>query len=271
MGDDWIMGAGKLCQYFAGFETVIDTNAASFRADFPMSQIAIYCGWYDESASGPFAQKTVEFMPGAFAYHLHSFSAATIRSTTQNWVGPLLAKGATATMGCVDEPYLGGTPDVSVFCARWILLGCSFGEAAYISQPLLSWQTTVVGDPLYRPFSSPLRTLIAEQQRTHSKQIEWSYLRLANAKQMQSQRLFDVSAFLESLPETKESAVLSEKLADVYDEEGKPSSAIEAYEIALKLGPSPAPTCAYPPCACRQIDRSRPKQGSLFQFEGAAG
>ena len=45
-----------------------------------MSQIAIYCGWYDENVSGPFTLPKVEFMPGAFAYHLHSFSAATLRS-----------------------------------------------------------------------------------------------------------------------------------------------------------------------------------------------
>ena len=35
-----------------------------------MSHIAIYCGWYDASVSGPFALPKVEFMPGAFAYHL---------------------------------------------------------------------------------------------------------------------------------------------------------------------------------------------------------
>ena len=40
-----------------------------------MSQIALYAGWYERNASGPFAQPKVEFMPGAFAYHLHSFSA----------------------------------------------------------------------------------------------------------------------------------------------------------------------------------------------------
>ena len=59
-----------------------------------MSQIAIYAGWYDGEVGGPFALPKVEFMPGAFAYHLHSFSAGILRSTNQNWCGPLLAKGA---------------------------------------------------------------------------------------------------------------------------------------------------------------------------------
>ena len=109
LGDDWIRGAAEICRRL-GFETVVDENPGTFPAAFPMSQIAFYIGWYDGTVSGPFAQPTVEFMPGAFAYHLHSFSAATLRSASQNWVGPLLAKGATITMGCVAEPYLSGHP-----------------------------------------------------------------------------------------------------------------------------------------------------------------
>src|SRR5258706_519031 len=132
-GDDWIRGAAEICRRL-GFETEVDENSGTFPASFPMSHIAIYMGWYTESVSGPFTRPTVEFMPGAFAYHLHSFSAATIRSTIHNWVGPLLAKGATITMGCVDEPYLGGTPELAVFAARFIFEGFTFGESACASQ-----------------------------------------------------------------------------------------------------------------------------------------
>lgn len=238
-GDGWILGAGKICQYFGGYDTVFDTNAATFPADFPMSQIAIYCGWYDEHASGPFVQKNVEFMPGAFAYHLHSFSAAILRSTTERWVGPLLAKGAAATMGSVAEPYLNGTPDVSVFCARWITLGFTFGEAAYASQEVLSWQTTVIGDPLYCPFGKSLPKLVEEQQATHSKTVEWSLLRAANLSLLHGKTPAQVAATLQTFPVTKESAVLTEKIGDLYNEAGMPASAIEGYENALQRNPSP--------------------------------
>lgn len=240
MGDRWILGAGEISKLFGGFETVIDTNDATFPADFPMSQIGIYCGWYDETLSGPFAQKTVEFMPGAFAYHLHSFSAATLRSTTAHWVGPLLAKGATVTMGCVDEPYISGTPDVSVFCARWIVQGFTFGEAAYACQETLSWQTTVIGDPLYAPFKNSLETLKDEQEKAHNeKALEWTYLRAANLRLAQGRRPAEIAALLQSLPLTQKSAVLTEKLGDLFEDVGKPASAVEAYENALKRGPSP--------------------------------
>jgi hypothetical protein len=51
-------------------------------------------------------------------------------------------------MGCVHEPYLSCTPQLPVFAARLIYDRMTFGEAAYAAQPVLSWQTTVVGDPL---------------------------------------------------------------------------------------------------------------------------
>ncbi len=130
-----------------------------------MSQIAIYAGWYSPDADGPFALPTVEFMPGAFAYHLHSYSAATLRyqyRTKSFWCGPLLAKGATCTMGCVDEPSIQFTPNVAVFLARWAVYRFTFGEAAWAAQAALSWQTTVVGDPLYRPFGKDPAELNAE-------------------------------------------------------------------------------------------------------------
>lgn len=237
-GDNWIIGAAEICKHL-GFETTLDENPDTFPADFPMSQTAFYCGWYAENANGPFANKDVEFMPGAFAYHLHSFSASTIRSTTQRWVGPLLAKGATCTMGSVDEPYLSGTPNVAVFCSRLIYSGFSFGEAAYASQIVLSWQTTVVGDPLYRPYGKPAEVLHAELARRNSPYVAWSLLRLVNLNLIQGKRAEDMSNFLEQLDLTRQSAVLTEKLAELYSTEGKPASAIEMYERALKLSPSP--------------------------------
>jgi len=238
LGDDWIHGAAELSKRL-GFETVVDENGGTFPASFPMSQIALYCGWYDENVSGPFTRPTVEFMPGAFAYHLHSFSGASLRSTTRNWVGPLLAKGATITMGCVDEPYLAGTPDLAVFVARLVFYGFTFGQAAYASQPVLSWQTTVVGDPLYRPFGKNPESLHLQLEREKSKSLQWSHLRLVNINLANGKPIADWVGYLENLELTKSSAVLTEKLGDLYEQQGKPSSAVHAYTEALKLEPSP--------------------------------
>jgi hypothetical protein len=238
LGDEWLRGAAQVCKAL-GFETVVDEYGEVFPASFPMSHIAFYAGWYRQDVAGPFTLPKVEFMPGAFAYHLHSFSATTLRDTTKGWAGPLLAKGATCTMGCVEEPYLGGTPDVSVFAARWIYDGFSFGEAALTAQQVLSWQITVVGDPLYRPFGKNPQVLHDELARKQSKLLEWSYLRLANLNSARNVPLLDVINLVEGFAETKTSAVLSEKLGDLCNAAGKPASAIRNYEQALALHPSP--------------------------------
>ncbi len=238
LGDEWIHEGARLCREL-GFETTVDNKPETFPADFPMSHIAIYCGWYDADVSGPFTLPKVEFMPGAFAYHLHSFSAETLRSTSQHWCGPLLAKGATCTMGCVYEPYLSCTPNIAAFLARWMANGFTFGEAAWAAQPVVSWQTTVIGDPLYRPFGKPPARLSVELARRHSPLIEWSYLRVADLSLARGVSIFPVANYLENISATTKSAVLTEKLAGLYEREGKPSSAIDMYERALKLGPSP--------------------------------
>jgi hypothetical protein len=101
--------------------------------------------------SGPFARPDFHFARGAVAVHIHSFSAMTVRDPLHHWAGPLLAAGATATMGNVYEPYLLLTPQLDVFHER-LRAGFTFAESAYMSQRALSWMTTFLGDPLYRPF-----------------------------------------------------------------------------------------------------------------------
>lgn len=237
-GDEWIQEGAEICAEL-GFETTLDDKPETFPASFPMSQIAIYCGWYNGNVSGPFALPKVEFMPGAFAYHLHSFSADTLRSEDRNWCGPLLAKGATCTMGCVYEPYLSGTPNIAAFLARWMANDFTFGEAAWAAQPVLSWQTTVIGDPLYRPFAKPLQLLYAQLEQRHSPLSEWACLRVVDVALAHGASIFRLAVYLENLNATTNSAVLTEKLADLYEREGKPSSAIETYQQALTRGPSP--------------------------------
>jgi uncharacterized protein (TIGR03790 family) len=155
-GDRMITNAAVAAKRL-GFETFVDNQPASLGVGYPLSQVALYVGWYDSGVTGPFYRASVEFLPGAFAYHLHSFSAANLRSASENWVGPLLARGATATMGCVAEPYLEFTPNPAMFLERWGYVGMTLGEAATAAHPVLSWQTVVVGDPLYRPFGRLLR------------------------------------------------------------------------------------------------------------------
>lgn len=236
LGDSWLRTGANICRQL-GFDVNMDTNAATFPASYPMSQIAVYAGWYDSDVSGPFTLPNVEFMPGAFAYHLHSFSAETLRSSTAHWCGPLLAKGATCTMGCVYEPYLQFTPNIAIFLEA-LGNGYTFGEAAWASQSVLSWQTTVIGDPLYHPFNEPPAALHARLAHARSPYLEWSFERLINLDLVHGAPEAQLDKFLESLPATSQSAVLTEKLAELDDALGKPASAIDTWQNALKLNPS---------------------------------
>ena len=236
-GDQWILTGAEICRQL-GFDCETDTNGDTLPASLPMSHIAVYAGWYANDACGPFLQSKMEFMPGAFAYHLHSYSADTLRSPTRNWCGPLLAKGATCTMGCVYEPFLQFTPNIAFFLQS-IGNGWTFGEAAWASQLALSWQTTVIGDPLYQPFKKSPPELHAQLARNHNPLIEWSFNRLVNLDLARGLRATELAKFLEGVLTTTQSAVLTEKLANLYESLGKPSSAIAAWQQALTLNPSP--------------------------------
>ncbi len=148
-GDDWLRNAAGEC-WNQGIPVILDNMPATFPAGFAITDAALYYGWYDWQAGG--AMASPQFVPGAVATHIHSFSAATVRDPNAHWVGPLLARGAAATMGNVYEPYLDLTPHLDVFNER-LLQGFTFAESAYMSLKVISWMTTVVGDPLYRPFA----------------------------------------------------------------------------------------------------------------------
>jgi uncharacterized protein (TIGR03790 family) len=149
-GDQWLAGATLTLRKY-GMPLVWDSSPALFPEDYPMDHTAVYLGWYSASVQGPMARDDFRFVPGAIAVHIHSFSAATLRDPRANWAGPLLAHGAAATLGNVYEPYLDLTPHLDVFADR-LRNGFTFAESAYASMPVLSWMTTFVGDPLYRPF-----------------------------------------------------------------------------------------------------------------------
>jgi uncharacterized protein (TIGR03790 family) len=238
LGDELILGAAQI-SHALGFETVVDDKPETFPASFPMSHIALYAGWYAENACGPFQLPKVEFMPGAFTYHLHSFSATTLRSASQGWCGPFVAKGATCTMGCVYEPYLALTPNVALFLERFTVSQFTFGEAAWAAQPALSWQTTVVGDPLYRPFGKSPTELHQELAERHSPLVEWSFLRLVNVDLARGRSAAYLANLIETTGVATNSSVLTEKLADLYAMEGKTNAAVDADESALTLNPSP--------------------------------
>ncbi len=236
-GDIWLRRARDRLAA-DGWPVLFDDQPTTLAASEPLNHVALYLGWYTPNADGPWITPPDRFVPGAIAYHLHSFSAWTVRSPTQNWVGPLIAHGADATLGNVYEPYLGLTPHLDIF-ARRLLDGDSFAEAAYASELGLSWMTTVVGDPLYRPFRKPPEQAIADA--APGAHRDWLRLQLLE-RQLDANPPADDAALVAAFQLPGAGPVLNERLGDLLQKFAgpAPSTATEqAYVLALKQSTEP--------------------------------
>ena len=153
-GDLWLEAVVKQLESL-GFDTTVDRAPTTMPATARFDTPAFYFGWYANDLNGPMALPGFRFPPGAIAMHIHSYSARTLHSPTAGWAGPLIGRGATATLGNVFEPYLEFThrPDLLL---QALADGAMLADAVYFALPVLSWQTVLIGDPLYRPFAVPL-------------------------------------------------------------------------------------------------------------------
>jgi uncharacterized protein (TIGR03790 family) len=234
LGDIWMRGSrDKLVR--DGWMVKFDDKVDLIPATDPLNGVAIYIGWYAQDAVGPWITPPDRFVPGAIAYHLHSFSAATVRSDHDHWVGPLIAHGADATMGMVYEPYLALTPDTDIFTRR-LLQGDYFAEAAYASERGLSWMLTVVGDPLYRPFRVPLAAALAQAANPHTPHDDWLLLQQVQ-REIASGALKPTTIGLqEAIDVPGAGPVAEEGLGDLLDKLNDPantSAVADAYQKAF--------------------------------------
>ncbi len=154
MGDEWLQAVEKQLREL-GFDGDTESTGATFGGAARFDAPVLYFGWYAGNLNGPFAREGFTFPPGAVALHIHSFSAPTLHSDSAGWGGPLVARGVTATVGNVFEPYLEFTHRPNLLLHA-LAQGKNFGDAVYYALPALSWQAVAIGDPLYRPFLVPL-------------------------------------------------------------------------------------------------------------------
>ena len=153
LGDQWL-GEIPTALHKVGIPVIYHSPVPGiFPEGYPMTDCALYYGWYSPNIAGPFMRPDFRFVPGAIAMHIHSFSAGTLRDRNTNWVGPLLSRGAAASVGNVYEPYLQLTTHPDILNDR-LLHGFTFAESAYSGTDALSWMGVMVGDPLYRPYAN---------------------------------------------------------------------------------------------------------------------
>jgi len=142
-----------------GVGVVLDTDADTFGAHVDMPSPAAYIGWSAPHVNGPFLKPDFHFWPGAIAYHLHPWSAVSVRTKDRFWVGPLLARGAGFVIGHVFDPGLDGYLRPAAFLHS--MTNIKRGQrrtmdAAWGATPYLSWSTVIIGDPICQPFTGSL-------------------------------------------------------------------------------------------------------------------
>ncbi len=152
IGDQWIDNISK-ASISAGNPTIVNRMSDTFVTNYPMTDAAVYFGWYTFHRNGPFLNPAMKFQKGAIAVHLHSLSAAQLINPAKNWSAALIDRGAAATLGNTWEPFLQLSHQFDVFYDR-LTKGYTLIEAGYMSMNVLSWQNIVIGDPLYQPFKT---------------------------------------------------------------------------------------------------------------------
>jgi uncharacterized protein (TIGR03790 family) len=229
IGNEWLKATAKQIEGL-GFDIEVDENPPTFPATARMDAPALYFGWYTGQLDGPFALPGFRFPAGAIALHIHSYSAGTVRSDVANWVGPLIARGVTATFGNVHEPYLQTTlrPDLLM---EALARGDDLVDAAYYATPYLSWQQVIIGDPLYRPFAVAL----ADQLKRSASARDVDYVGIRRAHQLDSAgKSAEALALLQRLQREHPTIAVALELSRRLRREGDTEAAANALRVPLK-------------------------------------
>lgn len=226
-GEDWLNRSAILFRE-KGIPVYVDKAEAVLPDHWPLPDTAFYFGWYTTNASGAIASPSFKFQPGAIACHLHSFSAAALRSPDRHWVGPLLKQGAAAALGNVFEPYLSLTVHFDVLNQR-LLEGYTLVEAAWNATPVLSWMNVVCGDPLYRPYAKGPGTSMGEGRDRDYALYQGTSLRFPGEGSP------ELKQALTELAVTRNKPHILELTALLSASEGKNAEAIDLLEHALSL------------------------------------
>ena len=251
-GDRWLEALTSQLESL-GWAPAVDRDPATLAATARCDAPVLYFGWYASNLNGPFALPGFRFPPGAIAFHIHSFSAGTLRSTTAGWTGPLVARGVTATVGNVFEPYLEQTHRPELFF-RALARGATLVEAAYFSLPAFSWQALLIGDPLYRPFAVSWETQLQTLATAPPRLTSYAVLRRVNAS-VASGRRDEALALARTTQRTVPSLAWGLALSRLLSEAGDDDSAAHALGFVSLLTTIPTDEWALAREAALQLER----------------
>lgn len=230
VGDKWMdnIAAQSIA---TGIPTIVEKTRDTFVTNYPMTEAAVYFGWYTFHRNGPFLNPDMKFKKGAIAVHLHSFSAEQLLNPEKNWSAALIDRGAAATLGNTWEPYLQISHQFDIFYDR-LLKGYSLVEAGSMSINALSWQNIIIGDPLYRPYK-----VAAEKTEDFSSDLDYKALRFAQSKWGDPDERYQE---LIKAADRMKSGTIYEALGYQSLELGNNEPAIESFKKAGQLFSNPA-------------------------------
>lgn len=217
------------------FDCEADRNGGTFPAGARFDAPALYFGWYAANVNGPFLLPGCRLPAGAIALHIHSYSAHTLRSATDGWAGPLIARGASATFGAVFEPYLELMHRPHLLL-RMLTKGATLGDAAYYSLQVLSWQNVLVGDPLYRPFAVSQQDQWARREELPGLLQPYAVLREMHRLQAE-QKPAEAIALAQAEQKLRPSLVVAVALARLLGDEDDRAGAVAALSFVSVLKP----------------------------------
>jgi uncharacterized protein (TIGR03790 family) len=129
--------------------TVDDKETVFPRGSCP--DAALYVGWYSLEKYVP----AFDWVRGAVGYHISSYDARSLRSAkSDEWCPQMIRNGVAATLGAVNEPYLGAFPLPQEFFPLLLTGKRTIVECYWRTCPMTSWRMTLIADPLYNPFKN---------------------------------------------------------------------------------------------------------------------
>ncbi|MGC1480564.1 MAG: TIGR03790 family protein [Chthoniobacterales bacterium] len=224
-GDDWLIEVGRTMRQ-RGIPVIYDNDPEVFPVGYPITDAAVYYGWYTANVAGALKDPAFRFLPGAVACHLHSGSASTLRKPNKHWSAPLLARGATATVGNVFEPYLSLTSNFDILQDR-LMAGLTLAEAGYASMRALSWMGVILGDPLYRPY--------AQWIDNPGGPADNNWKKYRNAVLAAGDNAVFAAEELAKLAEQTGDSMFLEALGQAYAAEGQTNRAVTAFDQAFAM------------------------------------
>jgi len=138
----------KLLQNHTKMPVVYDKRTALFEPG-SCPDAALYVGWYGLQEYVP----AFQWSRGAVGWHIASLEAMHLRiPKSDEWCVKMIQNGVTATLGAVNEPYLGAFPLPQDFFALLLTGRFTVAECYWRTVPTVSWRLTLIADPLYNPF-----------------------------------------------------------------------------------------------------------------------